>query len=163
VQVHARKAWLKGLSPKENRNIPPLQHELVWRLKARRPGMWVATNGGIRTIEEARHHLTHVDGVMIGRAVAEDLSFLADVERDLLGHSGWSVDPIELSREVLGYALEQESLGVPATRVVRHLLPLFTGRPGARRWRQMLSSADRGTEALRAAIASFSTSDLVQA
>ena len=87
IWVHARKAWLSGLSPKENRDVPPLDYDRVYRLKARLPDVFVGINGGIRTLDEARAHLEHVDGVMLGRAAYQHPAMLADVDR-LLGDDG---------------------------------------------------------------------------
>jgi tRNA-dihydrouridine synthase A len=155
LYVHARKAWLKGLSPKDNRTIPPLRHDEVHRLKRERPHLAISTNGGVRTVEEARAHLQHVDGVMIGRAAAEDPLLLAALERDVLGTAGWSVSALEIAERVLERAEREVARGVPGPRVVRHVLPLLHGRPGARAWRRRLSEGDRGVVALREAIAAL--------
>lgn len=137
--VHARKAWLKGLSPKENREIPPLDYELVYRLKQDLPQLTVVLNGGIRTLEEAETHLRHVDGVMLGRAAYEDPWLLARVDSRLYDQD----DPLPHRAAVLPALLPlRERLareGAPLARLSRHLLGLYRGEPGGRAFRRILS------------------------
>lgn len=136
--VHARKAWLKGLSPKENRDIPPLDYDLVYRLKRERPGLIIAINGGIATLDEAVAHLDQVDGVMLGRAAYHTPDLLGRVDLEVFGE-GDVVDPaqaVELYRPYLAARLAE---GVPLAAMSRHMLGLFHGRPGARAWRRILT------------------------
>lgn len=143
--VHARIAVLGGLSPKENRTIPPLRYADVYRLKAERPGLVVELNGGVRTLEAVREHLAAgVDAVMIGRAAYEDPFLFAEVDRQLFGEAG--AEPpsrFEVARRVGEYA-EAYMRGHPqrrASAVLRHVLGLFNGQPGAREFRRILSDA----------------------
>jgi tRNA-dihydrouridine synthase A len=150
--VHARKAWLEGLSPKDNRTIPPLRHEEVWRLKEENPSLWVATNGGIRTLDEARAHLQRCDSVMIGRWAAEQPLAMAELARELLGEAIDALDPVEVAASCLPEVERWEQRGVPGKRITRHLMELMAGRPGARAWRRRLGEQG-GSAGLRAAIA----------
>jgi tRNA-dihydrouridine synthase A len=137
--VHARKAWLAGLSPKENREVPPLDYERVYRLKQRLPGAFVGINGGIASLAEAQAHLAHVDGAMLGRAAYRTPAILADVDRAFYG----GTDAPELEEVALGmaeYAASHIAAGGRLSAVTRHMVGLFQGRPGARRWRQILST-----------------------
>jgi tRNA-dihydrouridine synthase A len=153
--VHARKAWLKGLSPKENRDIPPLDYGRVYRLKARCPGRFIGINGGIQTLGEAAAHLAHVDGVMLGRAAYHTPAILAGVDAGFQGTGAELFDFAALVEEMADYAGRHIAGGGRLTHVTRHMVGLFHGRPGARRWRQILSTdATRpgaGPEVLRAA------------
>jgi tRNA-dihydrouridine synthase A len=136
--VHARKAWLKGLSPKENREIPPLDYPLVWRLKAERPDLTVVINGGIGSLDEAEAHLAHVDGVMLGRAAYHGPALLGRVDRRLFGE-GSDIEPaaaVELYRPHVSAELAR---GTRLAAMSRHMLGLFQGRPGARSWRRILT------------------------
>ena len=135
--VHARKAWLSGLSPKENREVPPLDYALVYALKAARPDLTIIVNGGISTLDEAAAHLAHVDGVMLGRAAYQNPAILADVDRRFFGSTARDVnDAVEA---YLDYAGGQLSLGVPLNALTKHMLGLFHGQPGARLFRRHLS------------------------
>lgn len=138
--VHARKAWLQGLSPKENRDVPPLRYEEVYRLKAERPELVIEINGGVRSLEEARGHLARVDAVMVGRAAYDDPFSLAAMDRELFGEA--EAEPLTRRRvvaELVAYAEELVRRGEPLSRLTRHALGLFAGRPGARAWRRHLS------------------------
>ncbi|NYZ16947.1 tRNA dihydrouridine(20/20a) synthase DusA [Azospirillum sp. RWY-5-1] len=137
--VHARKAWLKGLSPKENRDVPPLRYDLVHRLKAEFPHLDISINGGIRTLAEAQAQLAHVDGVMIGRAAYETPFILADADRLLYGESAEPPDAHAVVRAMLPYVEAARRRGAPLSAITRHMLGLFQGRPGARAWRRHLS------------------------
>jgi tRNA-dihydrouridine synthase A len=154
--VHARKAWLEGLSPKENREIPPLDYDRVYRLKRRCPDRFVGINGGIATLADAERHLDEVDGVMLGRAAYHDPGMLGGIDR-LLGAGGPPVDPAAVIEEMAGYAAAHIARGGRLSQVTRHMTGLFHGLPGARRYRQILSAeATRpgaGPEVLRAAFA----------
>ena len=139
LYVHARKAWLKGLSPKENRTIPPLDYPRVYRLAARLRPLRVMINGGIETLAAAEAHLQHVSGVMIGRAAYHDPLLLAEVDHRFFGEAG---KPFELSQIIAAmadYAEQQLGHGVRLNQITRHMLGLANGRPGARQFRQILS------------------------
>jgi len=136
--VHARKAWLDGLSPRENREIPPLRHELVHRLKAERPDLDITINGGIRTLDDVSAHLEHVDGVMLGRAVQDGPWVLADADRRIFGDDQPSPDRPAVVAAYANYAEAEMARGVPLPTLARAALALFTGTPGARRWRRHL-------------------------
>ncbi len=135
--VHARKAWLDGLSPRENREVPPLRHDLVARLKAERPDLVIVANGGIRTPGEVRKHLAAVDGVMLGREAYRNPWRLAELDRELFG-PGAPVERFEVIRRMVAYAERQMANGVPLKAIARHMLGLFNGLPGARGYRRLL-------------------------
>jgi len=138
--VHARTAVLGGLSPKQNREIPPLRYELVYRLKQDRPDLEVVINGGIGSLDEAAGHLAHVDGVMIGRAAYYTPWLLADVDRRLFGAPPALPDRHAAGEAMLPYIDDQLTAGVRLNAITRHMLGLFSGVPGARAWRRHLSS-----------------------
>jgi len=139
--VHARNAWLKGLSPKENREIPPLRYETVYQLKRDFPMLTIVINGGLRTHEEALPQLDHVDGVMLGRAACDDPWLLARVDSLYYGE----VDAIDAREQVLEairpFLGAQVAEGASARAVLRHVMGLFNGLPGARAWRRTLSDS----------------------
>lgn len=138
--VHARKAWLKGLSPKENRDIPPLDYPLVYRLKRERPELTVVINGGTSSLDEAEAHLANgVDGVMLGRAAYHDPALLGEADRRLFGSAGPDVEPEAAVRAFLPYVERQLSSGVKLSAMTRHMLGLRHGRPNARSWRRILT------------------------
>jgi tRNA-dihydrouridine synthase A len=141
--VHARKAWLDGLSPKENREIPPLDYPLVARLKRERPALSVILNGGVATIDGAAAHLETFDGVMLGRAAYGEPAILAGVDRRIFGEKGPAPDIDDVVREMSVYVKRQAAAGTAPHHVVRHMAGLYHGRPGARRWRRTLS--EKGT------------------
>jgi len=145
--VHARKAWLSGLSPKENREIPPLRYELVHRLKARRPGLTVVLNGGLADLAQAQAHLPLVDGVMLGRAAYQDPWILAGVDPLLFGESAPAESRAEAVEALAAYAAEEAARGVPLKSIARHVLGLANGLPGARAWRRTLSEGMRAADA----------------
>jgi tRNA-dihydrouridine synthase A len=155
--VHARKAWLEGLSPKENRSVPQLDYGRVYRLKERLPERWIGINGGIPDLAAARAHLAQVDGVMLGRAAYQHPAILAGVD-SLLGTSD-THDLIAAAERMIPYAEAHCSAGGKVSAVTRHMIGLFQGRPGARRWRQILSTeASRpgaGPEVIRHALAAL--------
>ena len=136
--VHARVAILEGLSPKENRNVPPLKYDYVYRLKAEYPDLEIVLNGGITTAEQVETALAEVDGVMIGRQAYHDPYFLAELESRFLSASGLP-DRREIVRSMLPYVESQLAEGERLNRMTRHILGLFAGRPGARAWRRTLS------------------------
>ncbi len=144
--VHARKAWLRGLSPKENREVPPLDYERVYRLGERLPELVIVLNGGIRTPEEALSHLRHVDGVMIGREAYTNPWVLPAFERALFD-PGFRPSRRRVLERVADYArVMAEREGVPVYAVARHLLGLANGLPGARHFRRILSEETRGRD-----------------
>ncbi len=145
--VHARKAWLQGLSPKENRETPPLDYDLVRRLKAANRELTVVLNGGITTIDEAGRHLEKFDGVMLGRAAYGEPAILATVDRQLFNAGGPDPDMFDVARTMSGYIRRMAAQGVSPHHVTRHMLGLMHGRPGARRWRRMLSGRGASTPA----------------
>lgn len=139
VIVHARKAWLKGLSPKENRTVPPLNYPLVYRLKAAHPNLTVSINGGIGSITEAQDHLQYVDGVMLGRAAYETPGLLAFVDRDIFGAASDPADPVAVLEGLIPYAEACLAKGLKLSHLTRHVLGLFNGQPGARAFRRLLT------------------------
>lgn len=155
--VHARKAWLQGLSPKENRDIPPLDYDRVYRLKAKNPNRFIGINGGIQTLDEAQAHLQKVDGVMLGRAAYHMPGILADADARLFGATGHRVDFEELIERMASYAERHIERGGRIGHITRHMVGLFHGLPGARRFRQILSTdaarLGAGVEVLRQALA----------
>ncbi len=155
--VHARKAWLEGLSPKENREIPPLEYERVHRLKAENPSRFIGINGGIRMLDEALHHLNHVDGAMLGRAAYQTPGVLADIDSAFYGEAQAQNDWGGLIEVMADYSARHVAAGGRLSHVTRHMVGLFQGLPGARRWRQVLSTdavkPGAGPEVLRAAFA----------
>jgi tRNA-dihydrouridine synthase A len=153
--VHARKAWLSGLSPRENREVPPLDYGVVYELKRARPDLTIIINGGISSLDEAQAHLAHVDGVMLGRAAYQTPAILLDVDARFFGE-----DRRELSDAVaayLDYIAIRLADGAPLNAMTKHMLSLFHGRPGARLFRRHLSeNATRkgaGLSVLREALA----------
>jgi tRNA-dihydrouridine synthase A len=137
--VHARKAWLKGLSPKENREIPPLDYAIVHRLKAERPGLTVVVNGGVASLEEAQAHLSSVDGVMLGRAAYHEPGILGAADRRLFGDVGGEVTSFEAVERFLPYVRAELARGTRLAAMTRHMLGLFHGERGARAWRRTLT------------------------
>jgi tRNA-dihydrouridine synthase A len=136
--VHARKALLKGLSPKENRDVPPLNYPLVWRLKRERPDLTIVINGGIGSLDEAEAHLAHVDGVMLGRAAYHTPAILAEVDARLFGQAAGpgAFEAVELYKD---YVARELARGTHLAAMTRHMLGLFHGAPGARTWRRILT------------------------
>ncbi|WP_169569761.1 tRNA dihydrouridine(20/20a) synthase DusA [Sneathiella limimaris] len=137
--IHARKAWLTGLSPKENRTIPPLDYPRVYQLKRDFPDLEIIINGGIQTLEEIDEHLTHVDGVMIGREAYQNPYFLAAIDQRYYGVSDEAPDRKEVVEQIIPYIEQEMAKGVPLKSISRHMLGLFQGRPGARAWRRHIS------------------------
>lgn len=143
--VHARKAWLEGLSPKENREIPPLDYALVRRLKKERPDLTVILNGGIQSIDAAKAHLEVFDGVMLGRAAYGEPAILADVDRRIFGATSPPPDFDGVVRDMSRYVERMAKAGVSPHHAVRHMLGFYHGKPGARAWRRMLSEKGAAT------------------
>ncbi|MBR1163232.1 tRNA dihydrouridine(20/20a) synthase DusA [Bradyrhizobium elkanii] len=155
--VHARKAWLNGLSPKENRDIPPLDYDRVYRLKAALPDVPVIINGGITSLAEAKRHLAHVDGVMLGRAAYQEPWRLLTVDSELFGETPPHATMKDVFAAMLPYIERQLAKGTRLHSITRHFVGAFHGVPGARAFRRYL--AENGVrpgadiEVLREAIA----------
>ncbi|MGZ6008719.1 MAG: tRNA dihydrouridine(20/20a) synthase DusA [Rhizomicrobium sp.] len=135
--VHARKAWLEGLSPKENRDVPPLDYELVYQVKRENPHLTIVINGGIATLDDCETHLKHVDGVMLGRAAYHSPAMLAEVDARFFG--GETRDLDTAIEAYLAYVEHKLGEGVPLNAMTKHMLGLFNGKPGARLFRRHLS------------------------
>ncbi len=158
--VHARKAWLEGLSPKQNREVPPLRYADVYRLKKEHPRLRIEINGGITSLEQARRHLREVDGVMIGRAAYDDPYLLAPADREFFCQTSTNDRPPTRRQVVeayLPYVERQLSRGQPLHRLTRHILGLFAHQPGARSWKRYISEnahlGGAGCEVILAALA----------
>jgi tRNA-dihydrouridine synthase A len=162
IWVHARKAWLSGLSPKENREVPPLDYSRVHRLKARLSGVFVGINGGIASLDEAETQLTSVDGVMLGRAAYHGLGLLAAIDRRFFGEATSIPDERSVVEGMFPYIAGELAEGTRLSHITRHMLGLFHGSPGARRWRQILTVESArpgaGLEVVRSALAAVSDS-----
>jgi tRNA-dihydrouridine synthase A len=156
--VHARKAWLEGLSPKENREVPPLDYDLVYRVKREHPKLTIILNGGIATLDEAEAHLAHVDGVMLGRAAYHSPGMLGDVDARFFGGEPGSFDAAVSA--YVDYVAEQLALRVKLQALTKPMLGLFNGKPGARLFRRHLSEnvtrPGAGLSVLRDALALLS-------
>lgn len=137
--VHARKAWLQGLSPKENREIPPLNYPWVYQLKKDFPHLTIVVNGGIQTIEECQDHLDHVDGVMLGREAYQNPWMLAQVDEALFGMDSPLKSRDDVIAELLPFAEQHLAQGGQLNHITRHILGLYQGIPGARKFRRHLS------------------------
>ena len=154
--VHARKAWLSGLSPKENREVPPLDYARVYRLKRELPHLSIVINGGFVTLADSVAQLLAVDGVMIGRAAYEDSWLLARIDEHLFG--GPPASEADVLAEYERYVAREVSAGTPLRTMTRHLLGMRNGRAGGRRWRRSLSELGEGScglEGLRALVGAF--------
>ena len=137
--VHARKAWLSGLSPKENREIPPLDYERVYQLKRDFSHLNISINGGIKTIEEIKHHLQFIDGVMVGREAYQNPSLLGEIDSQIFGENRPLVTAREAVEKMLPYIEKELAKGVYLNHIVRHMLGAFQNCKGARQWRRHLS------------------------
>ncbi len=137
--VHARKAWLQGLSPKENRTIPPLDYEIVARLKEKHPGLTIVLNGGITDLAQSREHLARFDGVMLGRAAYETPYLLAEVDSQLFGAATDQPSRRAVVEAMIDYSASHLANGGKLNAVTRHMIGLFHGQPGAKAWRQFLT------------------------
>ncbi len=159
IVVHARKALLKGLSPKENRDVPPLNYPLVYRLKAARPDLTIVINGGIGSLDEAQGHLEHVDGVMLGRAAYHTPALLGAVDARIFGESK-VVGALEAVERYRPYIARELAAGTHLAAMTRHMLGLFHGEAGARSWRRILTvegvKPGAGLEVVDAALAAVS-------
>lgn len=139
--VHARNAILKGLSPKENREIPPLKYNYAYRLKMDFPALEIILNGGIKTWAEVDAHLLHVDGVMIGREAYHNPYLFADCDQRFYGGINPSINREEVIKKMQPFMAEARAAGVPLQHMVKHMLGLYQGVPGARAWRRILSDS----------------------
>jgi tRNA-dihydrouridine synthase A len=137
--IHARKAWLSGLSPKENREVPPLDYPRVYQLKRDFPALTIAINGGVKTLEEAQQHLQHLDGVMMGREAYQNPGILARVDSEIFGHQSEVMDSVAIIESLYPYIERELAKGTYLGHITRHILGLFQGIPGARQWRRHLS------------------------
>ncbi|WP_298253418.1 tRNA dihydrouridine(20/20a) synthase DusA [Bradyrhizobium sp.] len=155
--VHARKAWLSGLSPKENREIPPLDYDSVYRLKAAMPHVPVIINGGVRSLDEAKQHLLHVDGVMLGRAAYQEPWRLLGVDRELFGEPSPHATMKDVFEAMMPYIARELAAATRLHAITRHFVGAFHGVPGARAFRRHLAEhgvkAGAGVDVLRDAIA----------
>ncbi|ESA32028.1 trna- -dihydrouridine synthase [Leptolyngbya sp. Heron Island J] len=154
--IHARKAWLQGLSPKDNRNIPPLRYGDVYRLKQDQPDLWIEINGGIKTLAQAHHHLQQVDAVMIGRAAYDTPYLFAMADRDIYG----ATEPLtrhQIVMAMLPYIARWTERGTKLHSITRHMLQLFHGQPGSRAWKRYLTDnscrSGAGVDTVKAALA----------
>jgi tRNA-dihydrouridine synthase A len=155
--VHARKAWLKGLSPKDNREIPPLDYSLVYDLKRVGGDLTIIINGGVTTIEQVHMHLVHVDGVMMGRAAYQTPWVLSDVDQAIFGGAPAAASRAEVLARFKPYVARELAKGAPLNAMTKHVLGLFNGLPGARAFRRHLSEnavkPGAGVEVIDAALA----------
>ncbi|MCB5200959.1 tRNA dihydrouridine(20/20a) synthase DusA [Neorhizobium sp. T786] len=157
VWIHARKAWLKGLSPKENREVPPLDYEIVYRMKQQNPDVFIGINGGIGDLDQAAAHLAHMDGVMLGRAAYQNAGLLAEVDGRFFAEPHRETDWTALRDVMMAYADGVVASGGRLNHVTRHMVGLFQGFVGARRYRQILSTESTkpgaGSEVIEVAFA----------
>jgi len=153
--VHARKAWLQGLSPKENRSVPPLDYARVYRLKKEHPDLEIVINGGVKTLDEVAEHLAYVDGVMMGREAYQNPYVLADVDARFFSAEQQPPSRDAILQAMLPYIEYELGQGVRLNKITRHFMGLFHGREGARAWRRTLSEMANkkgaGLEVLEAA------------
>ncbi len=153
--VHARKAWLQGLSPRQNRDIPPLQYDWVYQLKQEFPATEIIINGGINTLDECEQHLRHVDGVMLGREPYANPYMLADLDARLFNDPHPVPDRFEILQRFYPYLETKMSQGMPISKVVRHIIGLFHAQPNGKQWRRYLSDhafkRDAGIEVIQQA------------
>jgi tRNA-dihydrouridine synthase A len=165
--VHARKAWLKGLSPRENRDVPPLDYDRVYRLKTAHPHLPIVINGGIRSLEEAKAHLDHVDGAMLGRAAYQEPWRLLAVDPQLYGEPAPFASVKEAALAFIPYVEGELDKGVRLYAMARHMLGLFNGVPGARAFRRHIAvqapKADARANVLTDALALIADQDAVAA
>ncbi len=154
--VHARKAWLQGLSPKQNREVPPLKYDVVYRLKKARPSLRISINGGIKTLSAMQQHLQHVDAVMLGREAYHNPYLLVQFDSQFYGSKEIPRSRADIVLALLPYIEQELSEGAALHSITRHLHGLFLARPGAKAWRRFLSENDNkagaGTEILLQAL-----------
>ncbi|MEQ1889938.1 MAG: tRNA dihydrouridine(20/20a) synthase DusA [Alphaproteobacteria bacterium] len=164
--IHARMAWLEGLSPKQNRDVPPLDYALAHRMKAEFPHLTFVLNGGLHSLADAAPHLAQMDGVMLGRAAYHNPYLLAEVDSRLFGDITPPPSRIEVIERLLPWTEEQIGQGIPLHCITQHILGLFQGQPGAKSWRRHISeNAHRpgaGVEVIRNALAQMHDRDLAR-
>ncbi|EKO3479531.1 tRNA dihydrouridine(20/20a) synthase DusA [Vibrio fluvialis] len=162
--IHARKAWLSGLSPKENREIPPLDYPRAYQLKQDFPHLTIAVNGGVKTLAEAKEHLQHLDGVMIGREAYQSPYLLAEVDQQIFGLDTLVKKRSQVVQEMYPYIEQQLAQGSYLGHITRHMLGLFQNMPGARQWRRHISEnahkAGAGIEVVEQALAKIPYQEL---
>ncbi len=162
--IHARKAWLSGLSPKENREIPPLDYNRAYQIKKDFSHLNIAINGGVKSLEEAKEHLAHLDGVMIGREAYQSPYILAEVDQQIFGLDTPVKKRSEVIFEMFPYIEQQLSQGAYLGHITRHMLGMFQNMPGARQWRRYISEnahkQGAGIEVVEAALAKIPYQDL---
>ncbi|ENI4488694.1 tRNA dihydrouridine(20/20a) synthase DusA [Vibrio fluvialis] len=162
--IHARKAWLSGLSPKENREIPPLDYLRAYQLKQDFPHLIIAVNGGVKTLAEAKEHLQHLDGVMIGREAYQSPYLLAEVDQQIFGLDTPVKKRSQVVQEMYPYIEQQLAQGSYLGHITRHMLGLFQNMPGARQWRRHISEnahkAGAGIEVVEQALAKIPYQEL---
>lgn len=160
--LHARKAWLKGLSPKQNRDIPPLQYDRVYQIKQDYPQLEILINGGITTLDEVATHITKTDGVMIGREAYQNPYLLAEVDQRFYSSTESIPDRLDIIRSFIEYADRKIAEGKHVKNFTRHILGLFQGQPGAKKWRRHLSEnahlPDANTQVIKDALNSMDLS-----
>jgi tRNA-dihydrouridine synthase A len=173
--IHARKAWLQGLSPRENREIPPLRYEDVHRLKRDFPHLWIEINGGIKTLEQVQEQLSFVDAVMIGREAYDHPYLFATVDRDIYGMDRETATTIgvpiptrqEVAQAMLPYIDRWVRQGLKLSHITRHLLQLFAGQPGTRKWKRILTEGavlpGAGVEVVKQALSAVDPSTALRA
>lgn len=137
--IHARKAWLSGLSPKENREVPPLDYTRVYQIKNDYPELTIAINGGIKSIEEIKTHLQYVDGVMVGREAYQNPIMLTSIDQQIFAINTPIIEPIAAIRLLFPYIEKELLLGTQLNHIMRHTLGIFNGKKGAKQWRRYLS------------------------
>jgi len=138
VILHARKALLKGLTPKQNLNIPKLNYEMVYEIKSANPELEIIINGGISKTEQIKHHLKHCDGVMIGRAIYQNPYFLTEIEKEIF-NTNKVPSREEIAKEIIYYLEEEVKLGTKVNHIMRHTVGLYHGQPGSKNWKRYLS------------------------
>ncbi len=141
--IHARSAWLKGLSPKQNREIPPLNYAFVYQIKRDFSGLFISLNGGVKTLQAATQHLEYIDSVMLGREAYHNPYILAEVDRLFYGDNQVANSRDAVVVEMVAYAQAQIIQGQSLNSITRHMLGLFAGCPGAKNWRRMLSDSEK--------------------
>lgn len=139
IIIHARKAWLQGLSPKQNREIPPLHYERVYQIKKDFPHLTIMINGGIKSLDQTQQHLQYVDGVMLGRLAYQDPYILASIDQRFFGNDHPPLNRHQIVEKMLPYIEKQLSAGIRLHAITRHMLGLFNGQVGAKHWRRTLS------------------------
>ncbi len=163
--IHARKAWLKGLSPKENRDVPPLDYSLVHQMKALYPELNIALNGGVKTLEEGKKNALGLDGVMLGRAAYHTPWILKDIDELFYGGTTFKETREDIVKELIEYAKRKQDIDRSTKALIRHIMGIYAGQPGARLWRRTLSegmsSGEKPSEIIRIAAEAMSQLKLV--